>query len=1073
MSGFLCASLAHPAHAQDARLLDEFESLAPWTADASEGVKVAIDQAPGVEGRALKIDFDFGSVSGYAFAGRTLPLTFPENYEIAFWIKADAPINTFEMKLIDASGQNVWWENKPDYVFPNAWTRVRIKKRQIDFAWGPTTDKTLRTTDRLEFVVTRGKEGGKGTVLIDGLTFRELPPEDAAPPTPTAEATGTIRGAATAAAFDGDPSTAWRARGGTQTFTVDLGRMREFGGLELDWAEGAHASDYVVSLSEDGREWTPVRTVRGGDGGRDPLLLTESEARYVRLDLNAGPGREYGLRELRVKDLAWGETPTTFVKALAEDAPRGLYPRGFVEQSYWTLIGADGASDSALIGEDGAIEIGKGGFSIEPFVREGDRLVTWADVTVSQSLQDGYLPIPTVTWTAPAWTLKTTAFVSGGAARSGVYARYDLTNTGPEPQTLDLLLAARPFQVNGPDQFLNTPGGVSRIERLAFAENAFAVNGRPRIWPLAKPDAVAVGGFDAGLLPPLHGEGAPKGRVGLSDTSPPGPASPAVPPQEGRERSVVDETGLASGTITYRLTLAPGQSRTVGWWAPLTGPAGAPDRYDVQLNLELDAYQQSVADQWRARLDRVDIRVPDAGRPVVDTLRSSLAHILMSREGPILKPGTRSYDRSWIRDGAMIAEGLIRLGSADVAADYLRWYAPYQFESGKIPCCVDRRGADPVPENDSHGEFVFLAAEVWRAGGDEALLREVWPRVDRAIRYMDELRASETDKNASPERRHLYGLLPPSISHEGYSAKPAYSHWDNFWGLLGYKEAVGLAEAVGDRAAAERIARERDAFRRDLYASIAAMPRVHGIDFIPGAADLGDFDATSTTIALAPGGELAHLPQAQLEATFERYWREFVARREGPDTYGYTPYEIRNVGAFVRLGWRDRALELMRFFLDDRRPAAWNQWAEALRANPRESGFIGDMPHAWISSDYVRAALDLFAWRRERDEALVLAAGVPPEWLDGEGVGVAGLRTPYGELTYELRRAGNELVLDVAGGVPPGGFVLPWPLPGSPGRTTVDGRRAAWENGEIRLTRPGRLRAAVLDAAPSPARKDR
>ena len=43
-------------------------------------------------------------------------------------------------------------------------------------------------------------------------------------------------------------------------------------------------------------------------------------------------------------------------------------------------------------------------------------------------------------------------------------------------------------------------------------------------------------------------------------------------------------------------------------------------------------------------------------------LRSSLAHMLMSRQGPILQPGTRSYNRSWIRDGAMMAEGLNRLG---------------------------------------------------------------------------------------------------------------------------------------------------------------------------------------------------------------------------------------------------------------------------------------------------------------------------------------------------------------------------------------------------------------------------
>ena len=72
----------------------------------------------------------------------------------------------------------------------------------------------------------------------------------------------------------------------------------------------------------------------------------------------------------------------------------------------------------------------------------------------------------------------------------------------------------------------------------------------------------------------------------------------------------------------------------------------------------------------------------------------------------------------------MIAESLLRVGHADVAADYLRWYAPHQFANGKVPCCVDERGADPVPENDSPGELIFLAAEVYRYTGDRALLED-------------------------------------------------------------------------------------------------------------------------------------------------------------------------------------------------------------------------------------------------------------------------------------------------------------------------------------------------------------
>src|SRR5690606_38528206 len=154
----------------------------------------------------------------------------------------------------------------------------------------------------------------------------------------------------------------------------------------------------------------------------------------------------------------------------------------------------------------------------------------------------------------------------------------------------------------------------------------------------------------------------------------------------------------------------------------------------------LDQVQNRIAADWREKLDRFDLVLPPEGQRIEDTMRTSLAHMLMSRQGPILQPGTRSYNRSWIRDGAMMAEGLNRLGHADLSAAYLRWYAPFVFTNGKVPCCVDQRGADPVPENDSHGEFIFLAAETYRYTGDEALLREVWPQVQAAIGYMDTLR---------------------------------------------------------------------------------------------------------------------------------------------------------------------------------------------------------------------------------------------------------------------------------------------------------------------------------------------
>jgi hypothetical protein len=87
------------------------------------------------------------------------------------------------------------------------------------------------------------------------------------------------------------------------------------------------------------------------------------------------------------------------------------------------------------------------------------------------------------------------------------------------------------------------------------------------------------------------------------------------------------------------------------------------------------------------------------------------------------------------------------------------------------------------------------------------------------------------------------------------------------------------------------------------------------------------------------------------------------------------------------------------------------------------------------------------------DDSLVLAAGVPSRWLEGAGVGVKGLRTPNGQLSYTLSRSDKQLTLQVAPGLvaPQGGVILPWPFSGEPGETTINGEPAQWLNGELRI----------------------
>lgn len=983
----------------DTTLLDDFRDASRWQASASDQVSSTLRRDAG---GALCLDYDFRGVSGYAVARRTLDLALPDNYEFRLRLSGQGPANHFQFKLTDASGDNVWWLQQPNVRYLPKPRELRIRQRQIQFAWGPTADKRLRRPQALELVVASGSGGGRGALCFEQLTLVERAPVPAEWPQPRVGVAGT-------------------------SVEIDLGVLREFSGLQLQWpappSPGHRPRDYTIEADDGSGQWQALTQVNRAAGPVDALHLPEAEARRLRLRAHdAQPKAPLARPAVILADASAWRSPDAATAARAKALPRGAFPRAYLgEQNYWALFGVDrGARTSALMSEDGAIEPAPGKPSIEPFVllEEGrgrkatTKLVSWADVAVSHHLPDGYLPQPRVRWTHPAFTLDIDAAASGDARQATGLARYTLRATGRQKLQATLLLVTRPWQVNPPQQFLNLAGGASTIHTLKWQAGALSVNSLgPQVQALPAPSrVVAGGGADWPLAMALA-----RGEPGL-----PLPEAEAWVAPDGR----------GEAALAYPLVLAPGaEARVALAWPMATEPMSGfePPRSVAEVDAAIAASAQS----WRERLNRVGLQLPAEGQRVHDTLRSALAQILLSRDGPALQPGTRSYARAWVRDGAMMVAGLLRLGEVQAAEEFVDWYQTKLFDNGKVPCCVDARGADPVPENDSHGQFVYAVAELWRFTKDRGALERRWPAVERATRYMETLRQStRTEANRAsraPGHEAFFGLMPASISHEGYSEKPMHSYWDDFWALRGYKDAVLLAEALGRHADARQFTAWRDEFASELSASIRVAVTSRDIAYMPGAAELGDFDPTSTTVALNPAQAQGLLPPGLLQATFERYWHESQQRSRGERKWvDYTPYELRSVGALVRLGRPARALAMLDFFFADQRPAGWHQWAEVVMRGYREPKFLGDMPHAWVSSDAIRSLLDLFV--HDEGDALVLGAGLPEAWLAGTGVAVRGLPTPGGPLSYRMRHGPGGLQVDIDAGLapPPGGLKVRW-----------------------------------------------
>lgn len=738
-------------------------------------------------------------------------------------------------------------------------------------------------------------------------------------------------------------------------------------------------------------------------------------------------------------DLTLTALPPSGTGAAAVKTGNDFYPRWISnEQAFWTIAGAPEDTKEILVCEDGTLEPHKRGFTLAPALFAENKLITRDVVNVSQSLEKGYLPIPAVRWSYRNLELEIKTVAAGEAGSSAGYVRYLIKNSGDKKISGKFFLAVNPYQVFPPWQ---NGGGISLIKRIAYSGSFIDIDGKYKVYPLSKPDR-----FSA---------------QAEKDSSPEGNVIDGIRKGAVRERlSAEDSAGFASAALEYGFNLKPGESKEIYLCLPLYGaPAELKDGMaDADHKRLFDAKLAETAAVWEGKVDHVELNIPD--KALVDAFKANIAYNLVTKDGPGLQPGSRSYDKSWMRDGGIAAMALLEVGLTKEPRDFIEWMATFQQPSGEIPPIIDTKADDPLWEEkqnklieyDSQGEFIWAVAEYYRFTRDREFLERMFPNVERALKFLVDLRSKRlTDefKNGGDDKKVLYGILPESTSHEGYYNK--HSYWDDFWALKGWKDAKEMADVLGKKETAAWIAKEGAEFRKSVYDSMNLLIKMKNINFIPGCAELFDYDPTSAAGFITYCGEMENLPQAQMRNGVDRYYAELMGRVDGRNDYRMTPYEFRSVPAFILLGQKDRAWDLMNFLMKCRRPLGWNHWAEVVNSRYRFADYFGDMPHTWVGAEMLHAVRTLFVY--EQGGALVLGAGIDRKWLsDPAGISVKGLPTHYGAVSYSVKKDGNALAINVSGGgadIPPAGYVFKLPDIGAAKSAEVNGKAVASTGNEI------------------------
>src|SRR6267143_1453660 len=102
-----CCATALAAELPVAR--EALGSVSDWVAGASEQVQAQLRPVDGPHGPGMCLDFDFGGAAGYATVRRALALTLPPDFEFDLELSGEAAGHDFQLKLLDATGENIWW----------------------------------------------------------------------------------------------------------------------------------------------------------------------------------------------------------------------------------------------------------------------------------------------------------------------------------------------------------------------------------------------------------------------------------------------------------------------------------------------------------------------------------------------------------------------------------------------------------------------------------------------------------------------------------------------------------------------------------------------------------------------------------------------------------------------------------------------------------------------------------------------------------------------------------------------------------------------------------------------------
>lgn len=348
-------------------------------------------------------------------------------------------------------------------------------------------------------------------------------------------------------------------------------------------------------------------------------------------------------------------------------------------------------------------------------------------------------------------------------------------------------------------------------------------------------------------------------------------------------------------------------------------------------------------------------------------------------------PGPFTYKRFWFRDAAFIIYSLLVSGLIDRAERAIDQFADRQTTRGYF---LSQEG-----EWDSNGEALWTMRRFCEITGLPPK-----PNWLQTIRHGGEW---IINKRLPDTLDYLHaGLLPAGFSAEHLGPNDFY-YWDDFWGIAGLEAAATLMKMAGESSAAERFTKEARRFRDAVERSLNKVATRLEQEIVPASPyrrldsgaigslvcgyplQLGPTDDARLlntvdfllTNCLVDGGFFQDMIHSGINAYLTLHLAQVLLRAEDP-----------------------RFFPLIRTVAELASPTG--QWPEAI--HPRtKGGCMGDGQHAWAAAEWILMIRNCFV--REEGNTLILAAGIPIEWLTaGANLSFGPAPTSFGAISITL-----------------------------------------------------------------------